>query len=111
MLHKVPYTPPAIGSPKVLANELTDDFIKICEAIHSYSFNIFVHRVTKHKDKLSDIRGYIEQDRTKFTPEQRSTLAEFFQHVDEIIMAVHEVQATKGLCTINTRKLLSMYSY
>ena len=111
MLHKVPYTPPAIGSPKVLANELTDDFIKICEAIHSYSFNIFVHRVTKHEDKLSDIQGYTEQDRTELWPSQRYFFAEFFRHVDTIIKAVHEAQATKELRTIDIQELLNIYSY
>ncbi|KAI0276905.1 hypothetical protein BGY98DRAFT_1097818 [Russula aff. rugulosa BPL654] len=67
MLREVPYEPPAMdGSPKVIANSLETYFIEICGAIHNYSFDIFAHRLTKHKHKLSDIRGYIEQDRTRF---------------------------------------------
>ena len=109
-LHKVPYMPPERGS-RLFADELKDDFIEILRAVHNYSFDIFAHRVTKREDKLSDIRGYIEQDRTYFMPKQRSTLAAFFRHVDKIITAVHEAQATKELHTIDMRKLLSMYSY
>jgi len=58
MLRQVPYNPPAMdGSPRAIANELENDLIEICTAIHNYSFDIFAHRVTKHKKKLSDIRG------------------------------------------------------
>ena len=49
---------------KVIANELENDFIEICRAIHNYSFDIFAHRVTKREHKLSDIRGYLELDQT-----------------------------------------------
>ena len=111
MLHKVPYMPPAIGSPKVFADASRDDFIEICKAIHNYSFDIFAHRVTKHEDKLSDIQGYIEQDRTELWPPQRYFFAEFFRHVDTIIKAVHEAQATKNIRTIDIQELLNIYSY
>jgi hypothetical protein len=68
MLQLVPYIPPATdGSPKVIAEELQSNHIEFCQAIHDYSFNIFRYRVTKHEDKLSEIRGYIEQDRQNFT--------------------------------------------
>ena len=37
MLRQVPYRPPATdGSPKVIANELEDDYIEICKAIHNF---------------------------------------------------------------------------
>jgi hypothetical protein len=85
LLRRVPFTPPAIGSPKVIPKELEDDFIEICKVIHDYSFDIFRYRVTKRRQKLSDIRGYIEQDQTDFTNKQRSTLLTFLTHVDQII--------------------------
>ena len=47
MLRQVRYYPPAMdGSPNVIANELEDDFIEICRAIHNYSFDVFAYRVT-----------------------------------------------------------------
>ena len=58
-----------------------------------------MHRVTKRRDKFSDIRGYVEQDRTQFTPQSRSTLVVFPQHVDMIIKSVAKAEATKQLST------------
>lgn len=111
ILRRVPYKPPAIGgSPKVIPKELVSNLIEICRAIYNYSFDIFSHRVTKHRDKLSDIGRYTEQDRTHFTPQQRSMLARSLQDVDAIIMDVANVQATKQL-PISIEMLLGMYSY
>ena len=112
MLRQVPYKPPATdGSRKIMSNELEDDFVDICRAIHNYSFDIFAHRVTKREHKLSDIRGYIELDQTSFTPQQRSTLVDFLKHVDMIIEHVARAQTTKQLPTLFIRMLLMMYSY
>jgi hypothetical protein len=112
MLRRVPYKPPATdGSPKIIANELQNEFIDICRAIHNYSFDIFAHRVTKREHKLSDIREYIELDRTHFTPQHRSTLVTFLKHVDGIILHVAKAQNTKELPTLSIKMLLGMYSY
>jgi hypothetical protein len=112
MLRQVPYKPPALdGSPKVISNELENDFIEICRAIHNYSFDIFAHRVTKREHKLSDIRGYIEQDQTQFTPQHRSTLVAFLDHLDMIVKIVANAQTTKQLPTTCIKILLWMYSY
>jgi hypothetical protein len=112
MLSQVPYKPPALdGSPKVIANELQNDFIEICRAIHNYSFDIFAHHVTKHEHKLSNIRGYVETDRTHFTPQQRSTLLEFLDNVDSIINSVANAQTTKQLPTISIKMLFMIYLY
>ena len=111
-LRQVRYDPPAMGgSPNVIANELEDDFIEICRAIHNYSFDIFAYRVTKHEHKLSDIRNHIELDRTHFTPQHRFTLVAFLRHVDAIITSVANAQTTKQLPTIFIKMLLSMYSF
>jgi hypothetical protein len=112
MLHQVLYEPPATGgSPKVIANELQNDFIKICRAIHNYSFDMFAHRVTKREHKLLYIRTCVEQDRTHFTPQHRSTLVAFLDHVDAVITGVAKAKTTKQLPTIFIKMLLGMYSY
>ena len=112
MLRKVPYKPPpAGGSPKVMTNELENDFVDICRAIHNYSFDIYAHRVTKREHKLSDIRRYIEHDQTHFTAQQRSTLVAFLQDVDRIIEIVARAQTTKQLSTMFIKMLLRVYSY
>jgi hypothetical protein len=112
MLRRVPNKPPAVdGSPKVIANELEDYFIEICKAIHNYSFEIFAHRVSKREHKLSDIREFIEQDRTHFTTEQRSILVNFLEHVHRIIMAVAKAQTTGQLSTTFIKMLLWKYSH
>ena len=112
MLRQVPYKPPAIdGSPKVIPQSLEIDFIAICRAIHNYSFDIFVYRVNKRKDKLSKIRGYIEQDQTHFSSHDRSMLLVFLQQVEIIVTDVSDAQATKQLSTTNIQILLSIYSY
>ena len=112
MLRRVPYKPSAMdGSQKVMANSLETDLIEICRVIHNYSFYIFAHRVTKHKKKLFDIQGYVEQDQTYFTPEQRSTLVTFLGHVVAIITVVANAEATKQLPAIRIRMLLYVYSY
>jgi len=105
--------PPKDGSPVVIANELENNFIEICSAIHNYSFDIFAYRVTKRKDKILDIRGYIEQDKTHFSQEQRSTLLEFLIGVKAINILVANAQATgtKELPTTFIEMLLSMYSF
>jgi hypothetical protein len=108
MLRQVPYN---AGSPKVITKELEGDLIEICKAIHNYSFDIFAHRVSKRKHNLSDIREFIEQDRTHFTTEQRSTLVDFLEHVHRIIMAVTKAQTTGQLSTNFIRMLLLMYLY
>jgi hypothetical protein len=112
MLHQVPYRPPAMGvSPEVIANESKGDFIKICRAIHNYSFDVFAHRVTKHKHELSEIRRYIEEDQTHFTPQHRSTLVVFLGHVDAIKKSVAQVRTPTQLSTAFIEMLLGMYSY
>ena len=111
-LRQVRYDPPAMGgSSNVIANELEDDFIEICRAIHNHSFDIFAYRVTKREHKLSDIRSYIELDRTHFTPQHRFLLLTFLEHVDAIITSVADAQATKQLPYIDIKILLSMYSF
>jgi hypothetical protein len=78
MLREVPdKTPETGGSPKDIADKLEDDCIGICTEIHNYSFDIFHHRVIKREGWLVNIRGYIEQDQTKFTDQERSTLLLF----------------------------------
>ena len=120
MLRQVPYTRPANIPTNIITRESEDDLIKICRVIHNYSFDIFAHRVNKHKDKLSDssinpempdIRGYIEEDLAPFTNPQRSSLVAFLRHVDAIIRDVSNAQATKRLPTIVIKMLLGMYSY
>ena len=112
MLRQVPYKPPPTGgSPKVMANELENDFVDICRAIHNYSFDIFAHRVNKREHKLSEIRRYIEHDQTHFTAQQRSTLVAFLQDVDKIIENVARAQTTKQLPTVFMKGLLWAYSY
>jgi hypothetical protein len=111
MLRQVPYKPSATDGPKVIANVLEDDFIEICRAIHNYSLDIFAHRVIKRERKLSDIRGYIEQDQTHFTPQHRSTLVAFLEGVDAIIVNVAKAQTTKQLPAISIKMLLRIYLY
>ncbi|KAH9971808.1 hypothetical protein BGW80DRAFT_1460262 [Lactifluus volemus] len=112
MLRQVPYKPPPAmdGSPKVIPKELENDLIEICRTIHNYSFDIFAHRVTKRERELSDMRRYIEQDRTHFTSEQHSTLMLFLLHVDAIIKTVADAQATKQLSATYIDMLLKMHS-
>ena len=111
MLQQVPCQPPVTdGSPKVIAKELEGNLIEICRAIHNYSYNIFEYRINKRKHKLSQIRGYIEQESTNFSSEQRSTLVVFLRHVDMIINVVANTQATKQLPYIKIQMLLSIYS-
>jgi hypothetical protein len=111
-LVEVPYSPPATdGSPKVIANDLEDDYIEICKAIHNYSFDIFHYRVTKREHQLSEIRGYIEQDQTNFSDQQRSTLLIFLQQVDHIIIKTMEHFPTKQFPNTVIKMLLRIYSY
>jgi hypothetical protein len=111
MLHQVPYQPPATdGSPKVIAKELEGKLFEICRAIHNYSYDMFKYRVNKRKHKLSQIRGYIEQESTYFTPQQRYTLVYFLKHVDMIIKVV-DTQATKQLSYMHIQMLLNIYWY
>ena len=112
MLRQVPHKPLRTGSsPKVTPKELKNDFLEICRAIHNYSFDIFAHRVTKRKHRLSDIRRYIEQDQTHFTAQQRSLLVEFLQDVDWIIENVASAQTTKQLPTSFIKMLSRVYSH
>jgi len=59
---------------------------------------------------MSYLQKYIEQDQTYFTPEQRSTLLKFFDHVDLIIRTVTQAQATKQLSASKIQMLIGMYS-
>jgi hypothetical protein len=112
MLRQVPYRPPEVdGSPKVIANELQHDFIKLCTAIHNYSFDIFAHRVTKREHKLSEIRGFIKMDQKDFSPQQREMLLAFLDNVDSIILSVANAQTTKQFPTFSIEMLLKIYSY
>ena len=111
MLRQVPYRPPATdGSPKVIADELESNHIKICQAIHNYSSDVFYYRVSKREHKLSEIRGYIEQDRRNFTDQQREMLLEFLYHVDRIINMT-TTMTTEQFPTIFIKLLLGVYSY
>jgi hypothetical protein len=110
MLHQVPYKS-MDSSPKVIANDLQNDYIKVCRAIHNYSFDIFAYRVTKREHKLPDIRRYIELDQTYFTPQDRSTLVRFLDSVSAIIKKVADAQTTKQLSTHSIKLLLNIYLY
>jgi hypothetical protein len=112
MLRQVPYEPPSMeGSPVVVSDELKHNLIEICGAIHNYSFEIFAHRVTKRKHRLSDIWTYIKEDRSQFSDEQHSTLTKFLRHVEAIIAAVANAQATRRLSAFRIEMLVIMYSY
>ena len=107
-----PYQPPAMdGRPKVIPKELQDDLIEICRAIHNYSFNIFAHCVNKCKHKLSDIRGYIEQEWERFLLENHAILVVFLQHVDLITKAVANAQTTKQLSKRQIKLILYIFWY
>jgi hypothetical protein len=114
MLRRVTYRPPARGgSPKVITNESEDELIEFCEAIHNYSFDIFAYRVTKREHKLSEIRGYVEQDQTHFSTKQRGALLIFLEQVDRIIIftKVTNATTTKQLSSSFIKMLLGTYSY
>ena len=111
MLRKVKYIPPATGgSPKVIADVLEDGYIEICQAIHDYSYEVFLHRITKREHKLSEIRGYIEQDQSYFTDKQREILLNFFFHVDTIITSA-TTTTTEQFPTEFIKMLLGIYTY
>jgi hypothetical protein len=114
-LRQVPYEPPAPatdGSSNIIADSLEFFLLDLCKVIHDYSFNVFAYRVNKRKKRLSEIRGYIEQDQTEhFGSRDRSKLAMFFRHVDGIILAVAKVQATKKLTDTSIQLILAIYSY
>ena len=113
MLRNVPHKLPTLameGSLKLIAGELEEYLIEICRAIHNYSFSIFAHRVNKRQRAMAKIQEYIEKDQTYFTPEQRSTLLKFLNHVDLIIKTVTQAQATKQLSTTKIQMLISIYS-
>ena len=105
MLRQVPYR----SSPKVITRELQSNHIEICQAIHNYSFEVFHYRVTKHGHKLSEIRGYIEEDRRYFTSQQRGMLLQFLRRVDAII-TVTTTMTTKQFPTTFIKALLGIYS-
>src|SRR5258708_18150345 len=111
MLRQVPYRPPATdGSPKVIAGELESNYVEICQAIHNYSFDVFRYRITKREHKLSEIRGYIKQDRDDFTDQRRETLLTFLYHVDRII-TMTKTMTTEQFPTTYIDVLLGMYLY
>jgi hypothetical protein len=99
------------GSPKVVKEELENNLIEICEIIHNFSFEVFAHRVNKRKKKLSTIMTYIQNDQTQFTPNNRSTLLEFLQDVEAIIMTVDGAQATEQLHITSIQMLRGMHAY
>jgi hypothetical protein len=112
MLYRVPYDPPPMDGPqKVISKSLEAHLIEICRVIHNYSFDLFAHRATKHKDKLSEIQGYSEQDQTHFQLQDRSKLAVFFRHVDGIFLAVANAQTKKQLTPTSIQLILTIYSY
>ena len=112
MLRLVPYRPPALdGSQNVIADELESNHIEICQAIHDYSYEVFLHRITKREDKLSEIRRYIEQDQTSyFSKKQREILLNFLYHVDTIITTATAI-TTEQFPTEFIKMLLGMYTY
>ena len=112
MLQKVPYRPSSMdGSSKDIALEFEDKSIEICRAIHNHSFEIFAHRVTKHRNKLSNILGYIKQDLTHITLQNRSILVDFLQMVDGIIKVIDKVQVEKQLSTADIQSFQTIYAY
>jgi hypothetical protein len=112
MLCQVPYKTTAKHSyPKVILNDLENDYIRVCRAIHNYSFDIFAYRVNKHKHKLSVIREYIELDQTHLSLQHRSTLVEFLEQVDEIIKHVANAKTMKQLPAVSIMLLLRIYLY
>jgi hypothetical protein len=112
MLHQVPYRPSARdGSPKVIEGDLEGKLIEICRAIHNYSYDIFEYRVYKRRPRLSEIRGYIEQERMHFTLEQHFMLMNFLQHVDAIIDIVADARHTKQFSNIAIQIFINIYWY
>jgi hypothetical protein len=98
------------SSPMVITGELENHLTEICKAIHNFSFDVFTHRVTKHKDNLSDIREYIEKDQMYLTFPERHTLAVFLADVDKVIEIATFSQPAKRLSTANIQALLCLYS-
>ena len=110
MLCKVRHPPTNRGSPKIIPSTLMEDFIKICAVIHNYSFNIFKSRVNKRKNKLWDIRNYIEHDEGHFNPQQRTTLLEFLTYVANIIVEVTDAEDMDEFPTSTMEMLQTVYT-
>jgi len=108
MLRKVP-NKSVNGTRKIISDDLTDEFIKICTAIHTYSFDIFAYRVTNRSARLSQIQDYIKNDQSYFLPEQRTTLQMFLSQVGLIIKIVKKAEATKQVAASSMEFLRSTY--
>jgi len=112
ILQQIPCKPRSMdGSPKVIGDEFEDNLIDVARTIHNYSFDVFAHRVKKHKDRLGEIREHIEKDRTHFRSEERSTLLVFLWHVGQITTIVAESQAAERISAVNVKILISIYSF
>ena len=118
MLGQVPYKSSPINgfhktchSSRIFPAEMKKEYIKICEAIHSYSFNIFEYHVNKHKEMVSKIQEYIEQDQMVFLPQEQEALVDFLHHVTTIIKVVAEAYNTRQLSPKAIQMLIDIYLY
>jgi hypothetical protein len=55
------YPSPADGSSKVIDKRFNDDIAKISSSLHTFSWEVFKHRVIKHREKLESITSLVAQ--------------------------------------------------
>jgi hypothetical protein len=82
----------ANGSPKVIDDTLHDDIAELSSRLHTFGWEVFKARVTKHRNKLESIRKLVEEHPDSFSITQNEALHSFFRHLDQILFSIDQLE-------------------
>lgn len=103
------YPSPADGSPKLIDERFHDDIAKISSSLHTFAWDVFKPRVTKHGRKLESIKNLITKYSGSFTIADNAALSSFFNDLDEILVSVDRLERVDTVPYMFTNLLHRMY--
>ncbi|KAI0289385.1 hypothetical protein BC826DRAFT_1032404 [Russula brevipes] len=84
-----------------------DDIAKISSSLHTFSWEVFKHRVIKHREKLESITSLVAQypDNT-----EKTALSSFFNNLKTILNVMDRLESADTVSPMFTKLLRQMYA-
>ncbi|KAI0302493.1 hypothetical protein BC826DRAFT_1172733 [Russula brevipes] len=98
---------PADGSPKIMDKRFIDDIAKISSSLHTFSWEVFKHRVIKHREKLESITSLVAQYPDNA---EKTALSSFFNNLKTILNVMDRLESADTVSPMFTKLLRQMYA-
>ncbi|KAI0287896.1 hypothetical protein BC826DRAFT_1041480 [Russula brevipes] len=101
------YPSPADGSPKIIDKRFNDDIAKISSRLHTFSWEVFKHRVIKHRENLEILTSLV----AKYPHDaDKPALSSFFNDLKRILEVMDRLESADTVPQLFTKFLHHTYA-